>query len=124
MRAGDGFGARQIGDGACHAQHPMIAARGQAHAFGSVREKFLTRRIGRGDAVQELAFGFGIGPKPRIRITFTLYVARFGYRRGDFPNAERLSDTGLALPFSSLMTEGAVDRVCAALRRAMRSRER
>src|SRR5213079_1975481 len=36
---------------------------------------------------------------------------RFGYRRGDFPHAERLADTLLALPFSSVMTEDAVDRV-------------
>ena len=40
------------------------------------------------------------------------YVQRFGYRRGDFPVTEALGDTSLALPFSSVMTEEQVDRVC------------
>jgi dTDP-4-amino-4,6-dideoxygalactose transaminase len=44
------------------------------------------------------------------------YVERFGYRRGDFPVAEALGDTSLALPFSSVMTEDQVDRVCESLR--------
>jgi dTDP-4-amino-4,6-dideoxygalactose transaminase len=43
------------------------------------------------------------------------YVEKFGYRRGDFPVAESLGDTSLALPFSSVMTEDQVDCVCDAL---------
>ncbi len=43
------------------------------------------------------------------------FVEQFGYRAGDFPNAERLSETSLALPFSGKMTEVAVGRVCAVL---------
>jgi dTDP-4-amino-4,6-dideoxygalactose transaminase len=43
------------------------------------------------------------------------YVEKFGYRRGDFPVAEVLGDTSLALPFSSVMTEAQVDQVCQAL---------
>ena len=43
------------------------------------------------------------------------FIARFGYAAGDFPNAEHLGDTCLALPFSSTMTECAVDRVCSVL---------
>ena len=45
------------------------------------------------------------------------YVERFGFAPGDFPVAETLGRTSLALPFSGLMTEGDVDRVCAELRR-------
>jgi dTDP-4-amino-4,6-dideoxygalactose transaminase len=47
------------------------------------------------------------------------FTSRFGYQPGDFPNAERLADTCLALPFASTMTEPTVDRVCAALRASM-----
>jgi len=43
------------------------------------------------------------------------YIEKFGYRRGDFPVAEALGDTSLALPFSSVMTEDQVDCVCDAL---------
>jgi len=44
------------------------------------------------------------------------YAERFGYRRGDFPVAEALGDTSLALPFSSVMTEDQIDFVCDELR--------
>ena len=37
---------------------------------------------------------------------------QFGYRRGDFPVAELLGDTCLALPFSATMTEDDVSYVC------------
>jgi dTDP-4-amino-4,6-dideoxygalactose transaminase len=40
------------------------------------------------------------------------YIERFGYRRGDFPVAEELGDTSLALPFSASMTEEEVGYVC------------
>jgi perosamine synthetase len=44
------------------------------------------------------------------------YMAeRFGYREGDFPVTEDLGRRGLALPFSSVMTEGQVDLVCSVL---------
>jgi perosamine synthetase len=39
-------------------------------------------------------------------------VARFGYQEGDFPVTEDLGRRGLALPFSSKMTEEQVDQVC------------
>jgi dTDP-4-amino-4,6-dideoxygalactose transaminase len=42
-------------------------------------------------------------------------VERFGYRPGDFPVTEDLGKRGLALPFSSVMTEAQVDQVCQAL---------
>jgi dTDP-4-amino-4,6-dideoxygalactose transaminase len=48
------------------------------------------------------------------------YIERFGYRRGDFPVAEALGDTSLALPFSSVMTEDQVDCVCEELTAALR----
>jgi dTDP-4-amino-4,6-dideoxygalactose transaminase len=48
------------------------------------------------------------------------YVEQFGYRRGDFPVAEALGDTSLALPFSSVMTESQVDFVCEELTAVLR----
>jgi len=48
------------------------------------------------------------------------YMAeRFGYREGDFPVTEDLGRCGLALPFSSVMTEEQVEYVCASLREVM-----
>jgi dTDP-4-amino-4,6-dideoxygalactose transaminase len=47
------------------------------------------------------------------------YVSRYGYRRGDFPVAEKLGDQTLALPFSSVMTEDQVEEVCRVLRIAV-----
>jgi dTDP-4-amino-4,6-dideoxygalactose transaminase len=43
-------------------------------------------------------------------------VQRFGYREGDFPVTEDLGRRGLALPFSSVMSEAQVDIVCQALK--------
>lgn len=48
------------------------------------------------------------------------YREQFGYRCGAFPVAEYLGDVTLALPFSSIMTETQVDKVCIALRYAVR----
>jgi Predicted pyridoxal phosphate-dependent enzyme apparently involved in regulation of cell wall biogenesis len=39
---------------------------------------------------------------------------RFGYRRGDLPNTERVAETTVTLPLHVAMTSGDVDRVCAA----------
>jgi dTDP-4-amino-4,6-dideoxygalactose transaminase len=39
-------------------------------------------------------------------------VERFGYSEGDFPITENLSERGLALPYSSVMTEGQVEYIC------------
>lgn len=47
------------------------------------------------------------------------YRESFGYKAGDFPVTEHLSSVSLALPFSGVMTEAEVDRVCAALRAAL-----
>jgi hypothetical protein len=39
---------------------------------------------------------------------------RYGYRRGDLPNTERIAQCTVTLPLHAAMTEGDVDRVCAA----------
>jgi perosamine synthetase len=47
------------------------------------------------------------------------YRERFGFKGGEFPVAERVSERSLALPFFTSMTEGQVDRVCTALGEAL-----
>jgi dTDP-4-amino-4,6-dideoxygalactose transaminase len=44
------------------------------------------------------------------------YRQKFGYRRGHYPVTETLGDVSLALPFSSVMSQDQVDRVCQRLR--------
>ncbi|MEX2160817.1 MAG: DegT/DnrJ/EryC1/StrS family aminotransferase [Anaerolineales bacterium] len=46
-------------------------------------------------------------------------MQRFGYRPGDFPIAEDLGRRGLALPFSSVMSEEQVELVCKELERVL-----
>ena len=47
------------------------------------------------------------------------FVERFGYKVGDFPITEDLGQRCLALPFSGVMTEEQVDRVCKQIDAAM-----
>jgi dTDP-4-amino-4,6-dideoxygalactose transaminase len=48
-----------------------------------------------------------------------LYRERFGFKGGEFPVAERVAARSLALPFFTAMGEGEVERVSAALARAL-----
>jgi perosamine synthetase len=48
-------------------------------------------------------------------------MERFGYRSGDFPVTEDLGARGLAIPFSSVMTEGMVEQVCQTIRDVLQS---
>jgi len=47
------------------------------------------------------------------------YRERFGYREGDFPVAEKLGRTSLALPFFGAMTEEQINEVCTRLQEAV-----
>jgi len=47
-------------------------------------------------------------------------VSRFGFRKGDFPITEDLGQRSLAIPFSSVMTEGQVDYVCQSIESVIR----
>ena len=47
------------------------------------------------------------------------FTERFGYQPGDFPVTEDLSRRSLALPFSGVMSESEVERVCQSLQRAI-----
>jgi perosamine synthetase len=41
----------------------------------------------------------------------------FGYKKGDFPVAEQVSDRTIALPFHTLLTKDEVERVTDALKK-------
>ena len=76
MRLGHAARAGQVGDGAGDFQHAVIAARRQLHALGGFGQQFGAGGIGLGDAVQQFAFGFGIGAHGIIGKTFTLHLPR------------------------------------------------
>jgi dTDP-4-amino-4,6-dideoxygalactose transaminase len=48
-----------------------------------------------------------------------LYREKFGFRRGDFPEAEKAGDTCLALPFSTVMKQEEVERVVKAVKEVL-----
>ena len=47
----------------------------------------------------------------------TYFCRKFGFRRGQFPHAERIGDQTLSLPFYPNMSHEHADRVAAVLRR-------
>jgi dTDP-4-amino-4,6-dideoxygalactose transaminase len=53
----------------------------------------------------------------------TFYQETFGYKRGDFPNAEFISDRTVSLPLSSALGQQDIDDVINAVRRVVASRE-
>lgn len=65
--------------------------------------------------------GMGVPVRPYfLPIHLQPYMReRFGWREGDFPVTEDLGRRGLALPFSSVMTEEQVEVVCRAIREAV-----
>ena len=49
------------------------------------------------------------------------YRERYGYARGDFPNAEFISDRTVSIPFSTKLTDRDVDDVIRAIRKVLRA---
>lgn len=66
------------------------------------------------DALAQKLLGKGIPVRPYFApIHLQPYmVERFDFRRGDYPVTEDLGNRSLALPFSGVMTEEAVEQVC------------
>jgi perosamine synthetase len=68
------------------------------------------------DGVIDLLAEAGVASKAYLPAIHLLpHLREFGYRVGDFPVAEAVSASTLALPFYAGMLESTVDRVCAAL---------
>jgi dTDP-4-amino-4,6-dideoxygalactose transaminase len=73
------------------------------------------------DEIAKKLSAFGIPARPYfLPIHLQPYmVERFGYQEGSFPVTEDLGRRGLALPFSGVMDEGQVERVCQALKKVI-----
>jgi perosamine synthetase len=73
------------------------------------------------DAVMASLAGEGIDSKAYLPCIHLMphYRERFGFREGQFPIAEAVSVRSLALPFFTAMGEAEVERVAAALARAL-----
>lgn len=73
--------------------------------------------IHRHKVIEELAIQGIPSTSPLLAVHLQPFmVDRFGYKLGDFPEAERSARRMLALPFSSMMTEKQVDTVCKAIK--------
>jgi len=70
------------------------------------------------DAIAKQLGSAGIPARPYfLPIHLQPYmVERFGFSEDTFPVTEDLGRRGLALPFSGVMSEAQVDRVCQALK--------
>ena len=64
------------------------------------------------DAMHKRGIGIGISYEA---LHLTTLCRRFGYREGDFPNAERIARETVTLPLFPAMSTGDVDRVCEAV---------
>jgi dTDP-4-amino-4,6-dideoxygalactose transaminase len=75
------------------------------------------------DEVQQALANRGIGTSVHFRALHLhrYYAEKLGLRAGQFPRAERISDTTLSLPLSTSLADAEVDRVIAALTAALRS---
>jgi dTDP-4-amino-4,6-dideoxygalactose transaminase len=93
-----------------HARHlytPLL----DADKLGVPRDEFLA-------ALQKENIGAGIH---FIALHLhSYYKKRFGYRRGDFPNAEYISDRTFSIPFSARLSAADVDDVIGAVNKVTR----
>ncbi len=76
----------------------------------------------RDDVITELqAAGVEVMVNYRAIHRLTYFRERFGYHGGEFPQAERIGDSTISLPFYPAMPEDHVDAVVEALRQALQS---
>jgi dTDP-4-amino-4,6-dideoxygalactose transaminase len=79
-------------------------------------------RIGRGrDEIQQALHRENIGTGIHFIAAHLhqYYRERFGYRRGDFPNSEYISDRTISLPLSAKLTDEDIADVIAAVRKVL-----
>jgi perosamine synthetase len=80
----------------------------------------LEESIDRGRVIHYLEEA-GIGSKPYFPTIHLqpFYIEQFGYRKGDFPIAERIAEQTLAIPFYTELTESEIDYVGTKLQEAI-----
>jgi dTDP-4-amino-4,6-dideoxygalactose transaminase len=66
------------------------------------------------------ARGVGIGVHYPVVHLFEYYQSRYGFRPGDFPEAERVGENIVSLPLFPDMTDADQDRVVHAMRDVFR----
>lgn len=94
---------------------PADFANGNWHMF----QVLLPEGADRGRFIAAMkAEGIGIGVHYPALHLFSLYRA-MGFKPGDFPQAERIGATIITLPLFPAMQDADVDRVCAALAKAL-----
>jgi dTDP-4-amino-4,6-dideoxygalactose transaminase len=97
---------------------PAATANDERHAHHLYAVLVDASRCGRTrDQVQVALANAGIGTSIHFRALHLhrFYADRLGLSRGQFPQAERLSDTLLSLPLSASLTDDDVARVIAAV---------
>ena len=80
-------------------------------------------REGRDDIISELKRG-GISCSnyfPPIHLE-PFYVEMFGYKKGDFPITEKVSESTIALPFYNNLAESEIDYICDTLKKVLREK--
>jgi dTDP-4-amino-4,6-dideoxygalactose transaminase len=98
-----------IEPGAVHARH-LYSVLIRTEEIGKTRDQVL-------DELIRHRIGTGVHYLPLHLHPF--YREAFGYREGDFPNAEYIGARTLSLPLSAKITDGDVDDVIEALRRVL-----
>lgn len=96
-------------------QVPRVAG-GNTHTYFVYVVQLLKPGVRRDDIIEKLKRR-GIASKPYLPSIhlFSFYKKRFGFKRGDFPISEGISDRALALPLYRGLTERDVKRIVATL---------
>ncbi len=91
---------------------PSIA-RGNTHTYFVYVVQLLGKRVKRDQVIAELK-KIGVATKPYLPSIplLSFYRNRFGFRRGDFPISEHVSDRALALPLYIGLTQREVRGIC------------
>ena len=93
-------------------QIPQIAG-GNTHTWFVYVAFLKNKKINRDDLITHLA-AKGVSTKPYLPSIhlFSFYKKMFGYKKGDFPISELVSDKGIALPFYIGLKEADIKYIC------------